>query len=147
MTNPADQRAFIDKAIKIVRDLRVMFDARAQAMGLTYSRGRALAVIARNEGSTQRELAELLDIETPSLKRLLDGLETSGFIDRRAVEGDRRANSIRLTEGARDQADTILDFMADMRGQVFDGIPPEEIATAQDVLDRVLANIRRMRQE
>jgi MarR family transcriptional regulator for hemolysin len=142
-SNP--QRALIERTLKIVRDLRAMFDCRAKSLGLTYARARALAVIARMEGATQRELAEELEIETPSLKRLLDGLEGSGFIARTAADGDRRANNVHLTDMARGQADAILRFMDDVRGQVFADISPEELEIAQRVLDQMGQNIGRMR--
>ena len=93
------------------------------------------------DGPTQSDLAGLLDIEQPTLVRLLDGLERNGMIERRTVEGDRRARRVFLTETARAQAQDILDFLAELRAGILQGIAPEELEAALDVLRRTSRNI------
>ena len=68
---------FLDVLLHLMRDLRRSYDRQAQAVGLTLSRARALTMLARHEGATQAELAALLDIEPPTLKRQIDALEST----------------------------------------------------------------------
>ena len=135
------QAAFTGELAAVNRKLRALVDDRARDMGLTLSRARPLMELARADGPIQSDLAGLLDIEQPTLVRLLDGLERTGMIERRAVEGDRRARRVFLTENAREQAQDILDFLAELRAGILQGITPEELEAALDVLRRTSRNI------
>lgn len=135
------QAAFTGELAAVNRKLRALVDDRARGMGLTLSRARLLMELAREDGPIQSDLAGLLDIEQPTLVRLLDGLERNGMIERRAVEGDRRARRVFLTESARAQAQDILDFLAELRAGILRGIAPQELEAALDVLRRTSRNI------
>ena len=135
------QAAFTGELAAVNRKLRALVDDRARDMGLTLSRARLLMELAREDGPIQSDLAGLLDIEQPTLVRLLDGLERNGMIERRAVEGDRRARRVFLTEAARAQAQDILDFLAELRAGILQGIERDELEAALDVLRRTSRNI------
>jgi MarR family transcriptional regulator for hemolysin len=132
---------FVDELTKVNRKLRAMFDARVKTQGLTLARARLLMHLAKQEGTTQSELAELLQVEQPSMVGLIDAMEKKGFVIRRAVEGDRRSKGIFLTEAARREADTILAYADKLRQQVMAGIDEAELEIATRVLKQVARNI------
>lgn len=141
MDHASLQAAFTAELAAVNRKLRALVDDRARDMGLTLSRARLLMELARADGPIQSDLAGILDIEQPTLVRLLDGLERNGMIERRAVEGDRRARRVFLTDTARAQAQDILDFLTELRAGILQGIAPEELEAALDVLRRTSRNI------
>lgn len=141
MNSPELQATFTAELASANRKLRALVDERARDMGLTLSRARLLMQLAKADGPIQSDLAGLLDIEQPTLVRLLDGLERTGMIERRAVDGDRRARRVFLTEAARAQAEDILAFLTDLRADVLDGIDKEELEIALRVLSRMSRNI------
>lgn len=141
MDTPELQAAFTAELASANRKLRALVDERARGMGLTLSRARLLMQLAKADGPIQSDLADLLDIEQPTLVRLLDGLERTGMIERRAAAGDRRARRVFLTEVARAQAEDILAFLAELRADVLDGIDPQELEVALRVLTRMSDNI------
>lgn len=118
-----------------------MFDARVKSQGLTLARARLLMHLAKEEGATQTELAQALEVEQPSMVTLIDALEKKGFVTRRAVTGDRRARGIFLTDGARREAETILEFANELREQVLMGVDENDLAVATRVLGQVARNI------
>ncbi|MYZ48783.1 MarR family winged helix-turn-helix transcriptional regulator [Propylenella binzhouense] len=132
---------FLDELTAVNRKLRTLFDAHAKAHGLTFSRARLFLQLARQDGPTQTELADILEVEQPTMVRLIDGLEAQGLVERRAAEGDRRVKRIFLTDAARSQADEILRFTARLRNHVLHGIPEDELAVATRVLRTVAGNI------
>ena len=81
----------------VARLMRVAYDRRARALGLTRSQWWVLNYLYFNEGITQSALADLLDVEKPTLGRLLDRLEAKGWIARQADRHDRRAKRVYLT--------------------------------------------------
>ena len=134
MTLPDLQAAFTLELAAVNRKLRTLFDERAREMGLTLSRARLLMQLGKEDGPIQSDLAGILDIEQPTLVRLLDGLERKGMID-------RRARRVFLTEAARAQAQDILKFLEELRADILHGIEPEELETALRVLRRTSRNI------
>src|SRR3954454_12739715 len=80
------------------RLLRRDFERRSKGTGLTRAQWAVLAYVARNEGSSQAALADMLDIEPITLVRLLDRLEASGLVERRPDPADRRVRRLFLTE-------------------------------------------------
>lgn len=132
----------LDVILYLMRDLRRCYDHRAQAMGLTLSRARALTTLARNEGITQTELAAELAIEAPTLKRQIDALVADGFIARRPLEGDARKNALFLTNRGRDAA--IVEFTHRLRRDLLEGIAPDDLDQATLILNKITANIHKL---
>lgn len=132
----------LDVLLQLMRELRRNYDARAEDMGLTMSRARALTTLAGMEGATQTALAAKLDIETPTLKRQLDALEVSGFIERRPLEGDARKNALFLTPQAHESG--IVEFTRRVRAELLDGIDRDDLERTQQVLEQILDNVSRL---
>jgi MarR family transcriptional regulator for hemolysin len=84
----------------IARLLRERFNDTANAFGLTLAQGRALVHLARNQGTSQVALAQLLEVQPITLLRLIDRLEESGLVERRPNPHDRRAQQLYLTPAA-----------------------------------------------
>ncbi|WP_420103316.1 MarR family winged helix-turn-helix transcriptional regulator [Bosea sp. (in: a-proteobacteria)] len=135
------EAAFTGELVAVNRRLRALFDERARNMGLTLARARLLVELARHDGPIQSDLAEILEIEQPTLVRLLDGLERSGMIERRAVEGDRRARRVFLTELARAQAQDVLALLGEIRALVLKDSPDQALEAALGVLRQASRNI------
>ncbi|WP_455272130.1 MarR family winged helix-turn-helix transcriptional regulator [Rhizobium herbae] len=141
MLNSAVNRELFDALASVNRKLRALFDARVKERGLTLSRARALFALSKRDGLNQRELADELGIETPTIVRLLDGMEKQGFIERRVEASDRRAKQIHMTARGRDIADEIDKLACEIRGQVLDGVDAEDKATALQVVSLMNGNI------
>ena len=57
-----------------------------------------LAILERNPGLKQSEVASVLGIKRTNFVVLLDELERRGLAERRAAEGDRRSRALYLTD-------------------------------------------------
>jgi len=132
---------FLEELSIASRKLRTLFDARVRAMGLTLARARTLMHLARKEGMTQTELAEILEVEGPTLVRLLDGLAAQGLIERRPVEGDRRAKQIALTAEGQQLAAKVTRLANDVREEVLADIPEADLVTAAAAMRAIVQKI------
>ncbi len=126
------------------RKMRTVFDRLVRARGLTLSRARTLMVLAHDSEMTQKDLAAALDVEHPTLVRVLDGLEKQGLIERCAVDGDRRAKRIALTPASEGQIRELEELSESVRVQMLDGIPEADVATTLRVLRRIGENLDRV---
>ncbi|WP_168380939.1 MarR family transcriptional regulator [Modicisalibacter radicis] len=110
-------------------------------LGLTQPRWTALVALRHlGDGATQKQLAETLGIELPSLTRTLGQLERQGLIERRIQADDRRVRQVSFTAaGARTLAS--LDAHADeARALLLAGLDDAERETLQRALRRIEIN-------
>jgi len=66
--------------------------------GVAPAQAFCLAEIAHNDGITQRDLAESLNVARPTITVMLHKMESAGLIERRTDERDQRYTRIFLTE-------------------------------------------------
>jgi MarR family transcriptional regulator, transcriptional regulator for hemolysin len=132
---------FLEELSVTSRKLRTLFDARVRAKGLTLARARTLMHLARKDGMTQTELAEILEVEGPTLVRLLDGLEAQGLTERRPVEGDRRAKQIALTEEGHRLAAEVTRLGHELREEVLADIPEADLIAAAAAMRAIARKI------
>ena len=127
---------------------RQLLDRRMQPMGLSQATWRALFHLElRCDGKPQRELAESMGIEGPTLVRLLDTLEYSGLVERREAPTDRRAKLVSLTPDARPLLADLHAAADSLRDDLLDGIPAADLECCASVLERIGANAQRLKAE
>ncbi len=142
MTLPQTQRRFGATLGQIYRRWRARLDSHLASHGLTESRGLALMNLARaGDGITQRQLANRLGVEGPSLVRTLDWLEQEGFVERREAAHDRRAKTLHLTAKALPRVPELQQAAAAVRAEILEGITEAELLICLQVLSRVARNL------
>ena len=125
----------------VARLLRNTFDRRIKDLGLTRSQWWVLTHLFRHDGITQSELAEWLEIERPTLGRLLDRLEANGWVTRAADTQDRRAKRIFLTNEFNPAMRAMRTIAAGVRSDALLGLNPDEQEAFVDTLLTIKANL------
>ncbi len=129
---------------QLSRAWRSELDRRLVGLGLSQARWLVLLHLARfAEMPTQRELAQSVCVEGPTLARLLDSLEAQGLVSRVAVPEDRRAKKVALQPKAQPLIEKIEAISTQLRQEVFAGIDEEDLRRCQQVHARVLANLQK----
>ncbi|MGN6693931.1 MAG: MarR family winged helix-turn-helix transcriptional regulator [Aquihabitans sp.] len=107
------------------------------ANGSNLSAAIIVRIVAREPGLSQRQLADRMHIQGPTVLRHLDRLEAEGLITRTRDERDRRVQRIDLTPAgrkARDRLSVVADAVSASLTQIF---TPEELAAFEGYLDRI----------
>jgi DNA-binding MarR family transcriptional regulator len=107
-------------------------------LGLLPAQFTALAEIAREEGLTQKQLVERLDLEQPGVARTLAGLEAMGWIERKTLRG--RAQGLYLTPRAREALPRAYEVMAEIDARALRGLTRTERAHLLDTLAEVIGD-------
>ncbi|MFL6691695.1 MAG: MarR family winged helix-turn-helix transcriptional regulator [Ramlibacter sp.] len=89
------------------------------------------------EGLKMNELSRRLMVTGGNVTGITDQLVTEGFVDRVAVEGDRRAFRIRLTPKGRKVFHAMAQEHEDWIVQAFSSLNAKEIATLHKLLGKV----------
>ncbi|MDB5685819.1 MAG: transcriptional regulator, MarR family [Rhizorhabdus sp.] len=126
----------------IGRAARYRFDARTRNIGITRPQWRMLLVLARLDGPSQSEVAELLEVERITLCRMVDRLAEAGLVERRADPTDRRIWRLHLTEKSRPLVEQLSGIAAELEHDMLAVLKPEERRTLIDLLVRVRGGMR-----
>ncbi|MBE0694516.1 MAG: MarR family transcriptional regulator [Aquamicrobium sp.] len=119
---------------RVSRQWRKRLDERLKHTGLTQARWMVLLHLSRTGPMSQRELAETVGIEGPTLVRMLDSLEGQGLLERRACEDDRRVKRVHLTEAARPVLAEITSIATALRKELLAEMADGELRAAWKVL-------------
>jgi len=117
------------------------FEALAQELSLTLSQCKALFQLSRNEGISQKRLAEIAEIEPMTLVRILDRMESDGWVERRPDPNDRRARTLYVTSGATPILEQIDKLSAQMRAEALAGLSAEQRNQLMGLLEHVYQNL------
>jgi DNA-binding MarR family transcriptional regulator len=117
------------------------FEALAHELSLTLPQCKALFQLSRNEGISQKRLAELAEIEPMTLVRILDRMESDGWVERRPDPSDRRARTLYVTSGAKPILEQIDKLSAQMRAEALAGLNAEQRNQLMSLLEHVYQNL------
>lgn len=142
MSTKPPSRVFFDELSAFNRKLRASFDALVRERGLTLARARVFFALSKRDGINQRELADELELETPTLVRILDAMEAQDFIERRTLQSDRRAKRIHTTESGKVIAAEVDALASSVRADILQGISDEDVAVTLKVIRAMTANLQ-----
>ncbi len=120
---------------------RVESDRRARRMGMTRAQWAIIRRLAAAPGRSQKELADLLEVEPITVARMVDRLEATGMVERRPDEQDRRIWRLHLLPAA---MDVLKDINAELRALaelISSGLTPAQREVMVDGLLRMKANV------
>lgn len=129
------RREILFELSDVARALRTHIDQRAREHGMTRAQWAVLSRLQRQEGATQTEMAEALEIQPISLMRLVDRLCAQGLVERRAHAHDRRVNLLHLTDSGREVLERLMPLGREVAGDVLDTMSE---AQAIDLLHKLL---------
>ena len=100
---------------------------------------RVLAILVKEDGLIQSQLAEILDIRPSSLAELMKKMEKSNDVLRKEEEHDKRIKRVFLTEKGRQKAKKISHVGEDMSEAFFAGLTEEEQENFSEYLQKISA--------
>ena len=144
-TKPADTENWDGMLGFLMHDVsrlrRSVFDEFMKPMAMTRSQWWILAHLSRHDGMTQSDLANVLDIGKAALGGLIDRLEASKFIERRADMTDRRVKRIYLTSKGTQNIAEMRSRSHDMSERILEGLNNESRHALVDMLSVVKRNL------
>ena len=135
------KRQFVAQLVESSRLLRNYIEHRAKGRGTTRAQWIVLFRLREQEGLSQVDLADVLELQPISLVRLLDRLVEHGLLERRHDPRDRRANRLFLTAAGRQLVDDLDSLRDSIAVNVLQDVPTESIQTSletlRDIKDRI----------
>lgn len=119
--------------------VRALAERQLAATGSNLSTVIIARIVAEEPGLSQRQIAERMHVQAPTIVRHLDRMEAEGLITRTRDEADRRVQQVRLTpKGRRVRArlETVTDATSASLTEIFTAA---ELAAFEEYLDRLAA--------
>lgn len=123
--------------------VRAEFEARLATVGGSLSS----FIVLRSAGElglSQREIADRIGVEGPTLVRHLDRLEKEGLIERQRDAADRRVTRILVTKAGEEHQRRLAEVAAEMEGQMRSLLGEDRYDRLVDVLEEVLGDVAQL---
>ncbi len=134
-----NERAFLTQLGPIRQALRRINGRALAPLGISTAQAYPLVLIAQNDGIRQGELADRLDIEGPTLVRMLDQLGALGLVDRRTDSADQRAKTLHLTPAGEALAERVEPVLYSTRARLLAGVSDDDLEVCLLVFDALRA--------
>lgn len=102
---------------------------------------RMLEFIEKNDGCTQAEVADDMQVSPASVAQSLKRMEAAEFIKRDACKGNLRANSLHITEKGVEAAKNCRLVFDELESSMLAGLSAEEREQFSELLDRLIRNL------
>ena len=122
----------------VARLNRKLVDRRLSAIGITRAQWQAIGNLWRYGQLTQAALADVMELQTATVARLIDRLEAAGWVNRLPDPKDRRANLIAMTE----KAHTIIEEVAAIGKTMLEDMLVDLSATDRNRLVSTLTTVK-----
>lgn len=106
-------------------------------LGLRIGQGVILICLDEVGALSQRDLAQLLDVDPSDLVRHVDALEVAGFVARRTDPADRRRNILAITDEGRALRRRYDAMVARVETEVFGVVDAEDRQTLRRILRQI----------
>lgn len=115
-------------------------DAELQTYDLTAPQWVPLLILSKGRADTVAGCAREIDVDTGAMTRMLDRLETKGFVTRTRSKEDRRVVNVELTKAGHEIVKLIPPTICSVLNGHLRGFSLEEFETFKNLLRRFLKN-------
>lgn len=100
-----------------------------------------ILILSLSDGLYQTQIANILGKDRPNITRMIDVLESKGFIRREKDENNRRILKVFLNEKGKEQANLAKPLKDRMNAAQYKGMSDAEVLTLVELLRKVRNNI------
>ena len=125
----------------VSRMIRTVYDRRVEPLGLTRAQWRVMTRLNRMKKCTQTELAIALEIEKPTLGKLIERLEAKGWVKRQPDLDDARSKIVCLTPAARPVLEEMQSEAETVVMAIFAGVSQDDAKRLHRTLNNIKSNL------
>ena len=111
--------------------------------GITFGQWKVLIILANSDsGLTQKEIADKLVLEGPTLIPIIDKLEKDGLVVRKNDLKDRRLNRVYLTDRTNDLLNDTIQCVTQIKQICIANIAENEVSITKNTLEKMWRNLQ-----
>lgn len=125
----------------ISRNIQSILNSKLSNMSIQSGQHDFFYVISKNEGITQKDLSEKLNIGKSTTAKAVKQLMKQGYIYRKKDEEDKRFERLFLTESGKEIAPQVSKIFQEVIDITTRGLTGEEIEVVESLLNKILNNV------
>lgn len=129
----------IGRTVQSVKNLTFR-EFKANNFNITPEQWAVISYLHNEDGLYQKQIADFLFKDKPTVTRILDLLEKRNLIIRISDENDRRKFKIYLTQDGKDTVKKLIPIAEDVQNRLRENIAKEEIEVLKHILDKIYIN-------
>lgn len=142
MRTSADHGAALGQILELTVLMNADMTESLARDGLTTARAHLLWELQQRGPSTQRVLAQALNVTPRNITRLVDGLAATGFVTREPHPTDRRATLVSFTARGSRIAQQLYEGREQLIELLFAGMSDQQFTGLVEGLSEVLARLK-----
>lgn len=127
--------------VNLTRQLRALVKSQTKDSPLTFEQIRAISHIARFEGISQVELANLLEAKAMAASTIVNALEKTSLVIRKRDKSDRRTYRLHLTVAGKKVADELQGLSKQIFKLMTKNISEAELHVFYSTMEKMQENI------
>lgn len=135
---------FIPLFTRASKLMRGAADAGMSRYGVRVGQNLVIDVLAADDGLTPGELAERLNVTTPTIVKMATRMEAAGLVTRRRDEKDARLVRLYLTDHARSLHGLVEEELKRLQKHATAGLSSEERRHLERALTKIIRNLERI---
>jgi MarR family transcriptional regulator for hemolysin len=110
-------------------------------IGITITQSKVIFALYLHSGLTQRELADKIGIESPTLVPIIDKMEEDGYVERKLDSQDRRIKRVYTTSKTDSLWDSIMESATQIKKISTKEVSEQEIKSALGIIKKITGNL------
>jgi MarR family transcriptional regulator, transcriptional regulator for hemolysin len=110
-------------------------------IGITITQSKVIFALYLHSGLTQRELADKIGVESPTLVPIIDKMEEDGYVQRKFDPQDRRIKRVYTTSKTDLLWDSMMECATQIRKVSTKDVSEQEIKSALGVIKKITENL------
>jgi len=129
----------IGRTLQSVKNL-IFREFKVNNFNITPEQWAVMSYLHKEDGLYQKQIADFLFKDKPTVTRILDILEKRNLIIRISDEKDRRKFKIYLTQDGKDTVAQLVPIAKEVQLKIKENISREEIETLKTILNKIYTN-------
>lgn len=110
-------------------------------VGITITQSKVIFALYIQDGSTLKELADKIGVESPTLVPVIDKMEEDGYVKRKPDSKDRRIKKIYTTPKTDHLWDSMMECAAQIRKVSAKDLTEQDIKSAIKTIQKISENL------
>lgn len=130
--------------VQIKKKKHALMNDYTKRYAITANEMEFIVFLGHGKMDTAKDIVNHRGYSRSLVSKTVDSLMRGGYITSRIDEKDRRVVHLSLTEKAREIMGDLEKTVEDIRNMSLEGITPEEILQAKDILNKILDNFQKI---
>lgn len=135
------EKELVEYLRKITQASYSQVEMRLSKYGLVKGQAHLLVIIKDNDGCTQKDLAEFLEVKYSSMSERLNKLECLGYIERSVDEDNLKYKRIFITPAGRTAATQCRRIQNEFNADLYKGFAKKDIKQLEMYLKKLVNNV------